>query len=437
MTDDSCQVSLNTGHSALSTEEENSRLAMSQPEAHAVSVGDDQSLSQQFHAQESSDVTGVEDYKASATPTAVPIDLFSIKPKTAKLFRRQRSSPFTLYDESQAAPSEMIPVLPVPLKPTVSQPRLSTSLNGSVRIKTGVSPSPSPPRAERFQNFRQSRSSGPLQRSQSAIVTSNTPSLNPTASYGRSKDSRSWEFCCDAEVRDELTKQAERESSGSAAGAIGLIRSRSKGSLLAANTVPNKRCNTLLNKSDIQKRVKTDQINKNLKPKLGRAASSVARLQTSSHTNGTNKLQPCNKGTTKTTSMTGYGKTLKKKLDIDIYNDDGNESDKENWVPGTHVSAAPHRHRRHGKTTAPHSRILRENISLSTTSSSLGAGNGNRNGHNPRCASKHGKENQDLRVDDEVADFMSNGNVIVGEDEDEEELAGVQGLLSLSQGAWR
>ena len=53
----------------------------------------------------------------------------------------------------------------------------------------------------------------------------------PKLTSGRSRDSRAWEFWCDADARNSLSQKADKERSGSAANAIGLMRSSSKAEL--------------------------------------------------------------------------------------------------------------------------------------------------------------------------------------------------------------
>ncbi|KAL8942594.1 MAG: hypothetical protein Q9216_001576 [Gyalolechia sp. 2 TL-2023] len=406
---------------------------------------------QQINASQTSySVLKNERTKSSALSSDLHIDPASVKLKTIKAPRKQRHASFALFDECQSETPVTTPGLPAPLKRTTSQPRLSTSLSGSVRIKTGISPSPSPPRPHSLNTNPQPRSSGPLQRSQSAMVTSTSPSARPVASFGRSKDSRSWQFFCDSAGKDELSKQAELEQKGSAAGAINLLRCKSKGSFPtdATNINPNKRTATST-KLEGQKRVKKEGGATAVKPKLSRALSSAARLQnptslTSKHSNSKLGRQAA-ATTTKVIINTDDKDPKKKTTSIDIFND-GNESDKENWAPGTEVSVAPRRrpHRPHGA-AASRTKILGENPYMSSQSVSLNPRNGNAGNRSVPRAPQIGKENKHhCNVDDdEVEAFMSGGNGFVGEEDndddadDEEDLNCVQGLLSLSQGAWR
>ncbi|KAL8658373.1 MAG: hypothetical protein Q9226_001049 [Calogaya cf. arnoldii] len=379
-----------------------------------------------------------------------PIPLIS---KPLKAPKKIRDTNFILYDESQADIQSVAPSLPAPATRPKPQPRLATSLDGSVRIMTGNSPTPSPPRPRDSLSTPQPRASGPLQRSQSAAVTPTFPVPRSTASIGRSRDSRTWEFYCDSKARDELTKQAEREQSGSALGAIGLIRSCSKGSLSVGTrpTNPHKR-NAAVSKPDSGKRLKADSSIKTSKPKLSRASSSVARLQNSTSLPRTsNPNKPERPVTAESDDL-----SLKKKIPADTDLLDGNESDKENWAPGTQISVTPRR-AHHNTTHSSRPKILTENQHLPSLSSSLDvllSRESSGNGRHPRRGMKMGsrvidleggQENEVDESENEIRGFMARGssgsgsgeNVIVGEDGDEEDLDCVEGLLKLSRGDWQ
>ncbi|KAL8983629.1 MAG: hypothetical protein Q9205_002189 [Flavoplaca limonia] len=385
---------------------------------------------------------------ASTSGCGNSIALISKPPKASK---KSRDTPFTLYDDALAAIHTSAPRLPAPTTRTKSQPRLATSLDGSVRVTTGNSPTQSPPRPQNSLLNHQPRPSGPLQRSQSAIVPPTFPITRPTATIGRSRDSRTWEFYCDSNARDELTKQAEREQSGSAVGAIGLIRSCSKGSFSTGSrpTNPHKR-NATISTPDSGKRLKADTSTKASKPKLARASSSIARLQNAPTLQ---RASNPNKASRPVSEDSNDDKSLKQKpTETELL--DGNESDKENWAPGTQTSVTPRR--AHINNTS-RTKILTENQHLPSLSSSLSAllsRESSGNGRHPRRDAKlgtrasavdlegGGKENKADGSDDEVRGFMSgsNGsgeNVIVGEDGDEEDLDCVEGLLKLSRGDWR
>ncbi|KAI4128802.1 MAG: hypothetical protein LQ338_002554 [Usnochroma carphineum] len=373
-----------------------------------------------------------------ATAGTIHNDPLALKSKTSKAKCPIEDVSFMVHDDSQhevPAPSDNVSAVAravAPFKRTISQPRLCTSLDGSVRVKTGVSPSPSPPRPNAVINGRQPRVAGQLQRSQSAIIPSSSSDLRTSSSFGRSRDSRTWEFYCDREIRDELTKNAEKEKTGSAAGAIALMRSGSKTSLpspAAMTTVPNKRSSTGSGKSASQKRLKADDAKKTSKPKLARASSSVARLQTTTSTSNIHKTAGLRTKAIPIIDVKRVPKVSKKKSSVEIY-EDGNDSDKENWAPGTQVSVSPHPHRA-ARPPASHSAILRENTSVPSIATALGHGINTGNiGRYPRKENESSDEDGDYHY--EVLRFMHRGG-----SGDEEDLAGVQGLLSLSQGLWR
>ncbi len=143
-----------------------------------------------------------------------------------------------------------------------------------------------------------------LQRSQSALAFGSLPQPSVAVSYpprlpaGRSRDVRSWQFACDTEARDELTTQAENESSGSAVAAISLLRSTGKSTLKSNG---NKR-----NASP----AKHDASVQGKKPRLREAHLSHERLQSTE-----NSKPQISKG------MLG------------LMHSPSGDSDKENWVP--------------------------------------------------------------------------------------------------------
>jgi hypothetical protein len=281
-------------------------------------------------------------------------------------------------------------------KPTSSKVRLSLSLDGKAELVTS---DVSPPRPQRFlpapaSSTVNSRQPGGLKRSLSALpfgqstgsASRRLPGM-PRIPSGRSRDARTWEFCCDTEARDELTMQAENESSGSAVAAISLLRSTSSTSLKAN---ANKR-NSPITKSDMNPKGK--------KPKLGRAASSLARLQ-----------------------YTGKGVT----------HSPSGDSDKENWLP--HEESGNSQRRAHGgQASQKRRRVLQEPSSNSLRSSGV---NQQKSSHKSSTTEKSGileDQENEKSPDPEVEKFMR-GEVSPSKKGD---LDCIQGLLSLSQGTWR
>ena len=286
-----------------------------------------------------------------------------------------------------------------------SKIKLSMSLDGKAELVTG-SPTPSPPRS---QPERASSSSGPTQpptkrlrtlgRSQSAYTPSAPSPILPSLTTGRSRDARSWQLCCDGDVRDELTAQAERESGGSAIAAIGLIRSASNSALKAATA----------SKRNLTVATKQDQVKQGRKPKLGRAQSSLARLQYT------------NKNHEQLTSMAKEG----------LMRSPSGDSDKENWLPGER----PINPRRR---SLPQSK----NGKLPITKPVLGGNNNvptyagvgrNRKRKSQDIGAGIYEDAETTDGGEEVQKFMR-GEVSPSKKGD---LDCIQGLLSLSQGNWR
>lgn len=215
-------------------------------------------------------------------------------------------------------------------------------------------------------------------------------------------NARTWESCCDSEPRDALTLQAENEAHGSAIAAISLIRSTTSSSAaLKPNT--NKRNVPSLDKSESSKHGK--------KPKLGRALSSLARLQSPTKTSSKQSPDPY-----------GYDGLMRSP---------SGDSDKENWSP--HEGGGNSRRR-----PLPSSRsssqlnsraVLGDNHNV-LSHAALG-GHRNRKRKLAMDAPKVFEDNEE--VPEEVEKFMR-GEISPSKKGD---LDCVQGLLSLSQGNWR
>ena len=347
--------------------------------------------------------------------------------RPSTLVKRQ-NPPFSIYSDVQrvlldanahengtSKQSVSKSVLPATLRRTSSLVRLSTSLEGNAKVAVGNSPSPPKERA--------SRPVGGLQRSQSAIEPKNDalafPALMPQkpSMPGRSRDSRTWEFYCDSNVRDALTEQAEREQGGSAANAIGLIRSRGNKALVSN---PNKR-NARPEKHESTKRLKADEV-KAHRQKLTRAKSSVARLQTVESSIETSNAR--------------QGKPRKPSSQTELYY--SGDSDKENWEPGTRSRV---QRRRPGPNPVPSSRavqaVLEESLRIPSQSTSLDRLMERENAA-PSTASEGGAGSSKKRDGDDVEDGDFTALTATSQlPRESEELDCVQNLLSLSQGAWQ
>ena len=342
-------------------------------------------------------------------------------------FANRRSASFMIHDEASAKNEEDNATgSSQSLKRTSSLVRLSLALDGKAEVTTGTGSTPSPPRPQPTPGINAGPRPNPvLQRSHSALEPSNKPITASIAipfprrpMTGRSRDSRTWEFYCDSDVRNALTEQAEREESGSATAAISLIRTCSQNKkTLTPN--PNKR-NAHVEKPDFPKRMKADG-QKPSKPKFSRATSSVARMQAA--TNDTQKLKLGN--TTSQKSKPG--------TQTAIFQDADGDSDKENWEPGTQTRNPPRR--RPAKAQAS-KRVLEASLRVPSQSTSLDALM-HRESSTSSHASKESfsseeKENSGPDASDEVTAFMGDSAP-----REEEDLDCVQNLLSLSQAAWR
>lgn len=291
-----------------------------------------------------------------------------------------------------------------PLRKSTSSVRLSMTSEGGAKVITKDSSSPSPPRPSQGSQQSFSNSQGP---SVSALNLGEG-SAGPAAkrlrrsTSGRSRDSRAWEFWCDKDSRTEQEEAAEKDGSGSAADAIGLIRANSGRRVLGA--IPNKRNSLMTRPQPSTKGLKTQRS----RPSLQRSYTSAGRLQQGKPDFATKQLPKL--------------KYSDSAASISI---PGNDSDKENWTPDRELAASqpvipmapPNFDRIQGT-------VLGERrVTGNPPQRTLGKGSGDR-------------ENRDPENDPELAAFMRSERKSNSISEDEE-LDCVQGLLSLSQGNWR
>ncbi|KAK8189042.1 uncharacterized protein BKA78DRAFT_318535 [Phyllosticta capitalensis] len=211
------------------------------------------------------------------------------------------------------------------LKKSGSFVRLSMTEDGKARVVSSED-SPSPPRSQPTpSNFDDDR--GSLRRSYSAVGLNdhikNTPSPSlPWTSNGRSRDSRAWEFWCDSDARNSLTVKANQASSGSAADAIGLIRSTSRSALKTGSV---KRSAQLISQPQgMGKRQRLDERGTH-RPPLSRATSSLGRLQGGKAVNSARSTMQ------RSQTLRSHAAPGK---DEDGFEIPQTESDKENWKPG-------------------------------------------------------------------------------------------------------
>lgn len=341
---------------------------------------------------------------------------------------------------------------PLEKEPQSSQIRLSFDSSGGARILVADEPTPSPPRSHPLaptpfktrQTLRRSYSAAGLSDFRSSVRSlsksaNNTPSsvaseaasprvpAPPRIPTGRSRDSRAWEFWCDASARQEHKSSAERESHGNAVDAIHLIRSRSLDPRRVGVLTPNlSRANT----AEIRN-VKRQKMHDE---KLG----SKQQSKKSSHQSHKSKQAGHGHG-----QHWGQFASSKKPIpDGDEAISIHSESEKENREPGVQRTREPlsntHRHR-------PVLGVSRTVPSLSTAGrkrSKLGLGIQNASFLSSDGRVPNGGEGSLSNPDDdeEIAQFMragrNNEQNIADENGHEDEMV-VQGLLSLSQGNWQ
>ncbi|GAB7353784.1 hypothetical protein MBLNU459_g4167t1 [Dothideomycetes sp. NU459] len=341
--------------------------------------------------------------------------------------------------------------------------RMTWKMDGSAHLATGNSSSPSPP-----QKLAAAPTDAPanipfsLQRSHSAASVQDATELGPesfslsqssTSSLrrkpsGRSRDSRAWAFFADKEARSELEERAEQEQSGSAADAIKHLR-RSNSTRSLARSMSEKALGLgILQSASSNKRPhpppssSIDSPHHNPQQQPG----SAKRVKTSEEGAFRQPLLPRSASTTNLPRLTNINssnqkpktKTPKLKQTAVFEIPSAADSDKENWSP---------------------ERALAFERSMQTSPAVPPTTGGKRKaamlGQTPRHRAMIFKtpsrvtsivhadddEEDEDEDDEEVAAFMGEREQDVERKSDSvsepEDLDCVQGLLSLSQGAWR
>lgn len=323
----------------------------------------------------------------------------------------RRSASFKASEENDEEPVEVPPsaqpvsstqpveeeLPPRKLRPSNSFVRLSMA-DGNARVITDADKTPSPPQAKSDPATHAKAATG-LSRSYSAAslndrfaaaASGEPPSKirRTHSTIGHSRNSRTWEFWCDADARNStsLTARAHQEETGDAADAIGLLRASRR--VLERN---QRLQNTPTLSRGESARTPGSSIAKKSRKPLQRASTTHGRLQS------------------KSSKKSGGGQFE------DLLAQP--ESDKENWEPDMPKSSR----QRQQKAPRRGRRVLQENLDIMSQSNSLGA----------MMARERGKVFDDPEQDDELREFMS------GDVNSAEEVAGVEGLLKLSQGNWR
>ena len=289
--------------------------------------------------------------------------------------------------------------------------RISMSSDGKAVIRGDDEPSPSKNRISMF-STRKSRFAG-LRRSSSAILP-RTPRVSTGERervFGRSRDPRNWESVFDTDARSALSTPASTQSAPHTA-SPGLFRRSltrthsARQSILAANSPAHPDTPVPFQTGADKKR------------KLSRTVSSLGRLES----NRGNPMANISGNPLKLSKV--LVNTKKDSEDLEY-----GDSDKENWVPGTRMSNIRRR-----TTTSHNTRpVLKEsNGRDGRVNQNLGtAGKRSRLHQGPQQRKASAPE-----MGSEVSSFMA-GSGGGGSASQEEDLDCIQGLLSLSQGAWR
>lgn len=288
--------------------------------------------------------------------------------------------------------------------------RIAMSSDGKAVIRGEDEPSPSKNRVSMF-SARKPRFPA-LRRSSSAVVLggSRHAMAEKDRLFGRSRDPRNWEAFFDTDARSALATPSS--SQGTNVDSPGLFRSRNQRPLQRTLSA---RQNSLAGNPDLNTPVSQQTGEK--RRKLSRTVSSLGRLETDR-----NK-------TTKSTAhlLKGSSGILNKKKGDDDF-DDGGDSDKENWIPGTRTSRVRRRTIAHNAQRP----VLKDANSR--------GGKANKNlGAMPGRRSRVPQGQQHKSGDRDLPDFSADVSAFMagGGPGHEEDLDCIQGLLSLSQGAWR
>jgi hypothetical protein len=282
--------------------------------------------------------------------------------------------------------------------------RLSMSVDGAVKVKMSDEETPSPPKHRMPAPTTAPNLPGGLQRSKSAIAlgvqlspgsAGNSKAKAIGSQFGRSRDARTWEFYCDVDAREALSAHAENERAGSAVGAISLIRSQRQKS----------RLHIMTERSSANNATHTHLSHHSVRPKLTRAKSSTGRLQ------------DMNQSLVKT--------SVKERKPSHVRWHSG-DSDKENWVPGTRSSH--HASRRLHANTNEQSLVGDDDYRPSRDTSV---------GDPVTDMNKGDVVRERVAVDKDHNSRSEQRKTLIEDGGKGEDLDCIQGLLSLSQGAWR
>ncbi|KAF3769092.1 hypothetical protein M406DRAFT_63052 [Cryphonectria parasitica EP155] len=397
-------------------------------------------------------------------PSSQPVGCTADQPP--QLYRSQSVGYFanrlhasTSFQAARQSPDSYRYVNQHDLRPTHSSKfRLSMSMEGKAELVSQPSPprlSPTSfpessvpldrPHLHRSQSAAGAITLPPISALTASLEDNDAPRLHPRLYRSRSRDVHLWELACEAnsgEHRDELTAYAERESSGSAIAAISLLRTLSSSSHSPASSHNGTPLQLNSAKRNARPSAQHHHHHHAKKPKLGRASSSIARLQ--------NNL----------VNMVSEKPTTARSDEVDVDEDDlrkvkmsillspgGNESDKENWSPdddGNPVFRGSHPGGRRPLPSAPTSRgmqsqharrrVLEDDSNRTMLGrASTAPGPRRKKGESPIAIFDDSLAERSGVTDDEVEKFMR-GEVSPSK---KGAASAIAGLLALSQGHWR
>ncbi|KAL2813929.1 hypothetical protein BDW59DRAFT_154582 [Aspergillus cavernicola] len=286
--------------------------------------------------------------------------------------------------------------------------RISMSADGKAVIRANGEPSPSKNRISMF-SARKPRFT-PLRRSNSAVVLG-TPrsSLETERSFGRSRDPRNWETFFDTDARSALSTPFSSQSTPNSASGL-----RHSGQRSLTRSLSARHSSLLTPAASEHQSTPITQAMREKRRKLSRTVSSLGRLESNRKALGDKP------------PSTLKNSEIPKDGDLDV---EAGDSDKENWIPGTRV---PHARRRTASHHHPQRPALKDaNVREGKPyNKALAPAGRSRLSQTHRKASGT-KSMSGLGTD--VSAFIAGENTA----SQEEDLDCIQGLLSLSQGAWR
>ncbi|KAL4800395.1 hypothetical protein BDV19DRAFT_352912 [Aspergillus venezuelensis] len=325
----------------------------------------------------------------------------AVTPAGITMFKSPPSLRLSMSFDGEAVLRREDELTPSPPKGRRDSLRISMSADGQAVVRGAGEPSPSKNRISMF-SARKPRLAG-LRRSTSAVALGTPPSsLQKERSFGRSRDPRIWESFFDTDARSALSTPFSSQSTPNAmrsSGQRSLTRSLSARHpvLLTPNTPSSEHQGTPITQAMREKR-----------RKLSRTVSSLGRLESGRKVLG--EKTPSN---------------LKKSFKDDELED--GDSDKENWIPGTRIAQSRRR-------TVSHQQrpILKDSNGRSSGPQAKAQPSARFRMSQPFVRKQNGSKSMS-GLGTDVSAFVGGENTA----SQEEDLDCIQGLLSLSQGAWR